>query len=81
MQSASQRGDFRRANQADLAAAIFNHTSHPIVLDELVDIVAGLWGIKDRTEQPATRDEEADSLAQVASRIPTWRLRLIIDFS
>jgi hypothetical protein len=37
-------------------------------LDELVDIVAGLWGIKDRTEQPATRDEEADSLAQVAQQ-------------
>ena len=68
MQSASQRGDFRRANQADLAAAIFNHTSHPIVLDELVDIVAGLWGVKDRTEQPATRDEEADPLAQVAQQ-------------
>ena len=67
MQSASQRGDFRRANQADLAAAIFNHTSHPIVLDELVDIFAGLWGIKDRTEQPTTRDD-ADPIAHVAQQ-------------
>jgi DNA-directed RNA polymerase specialized sigma24 family protein len=68
MQSAAQRGDFRRANQAELAAAIFNHTNHPIVLDELVDIFAGLWGIKDHIEQPATRTEEADPLVHAASQ-------------
>ncbi|HEY6806759.1 MAG TPA: hypothetical protein VI306_24485 [Pyrinomonadaceae bacterium] len=68
MQSASQRGEFRRANQAELAAAIFNHTNHPIVLDELVDIVARLWGIKDHPEQLSTRDGEADPLARVAQQ-------------
>lgn len=68
MQSASPQGDFLRANQADLAAAIFHHTGHPIGLDELVDIVAELRGIKDRAEQPVTRDEEADPLARVAQQ-------------
>lgn len=66
MQSASRRGDYQRANQSDLAAAIFNHTDHPIELDELVDIVAGLWGIKDRADKQATREEDADPLANLA---------------
>jgi RNA polymerase sigma factor (sigma-70 family) len=61
------RGDFRQANQADLAAAIFNHTNHPIGLDDLVDIVAELCGVKDRVEQTA-RDEDADPLTRVAQQ-------------
>jgi DNA-directed RNA polymerase specialized sigma24 family protein len=32
LQSAAPHGDFQRANPADLAAAIFNHTNHPIVV-------------------------------------------------
>ena len=67
MRATLPRGDFRRANQADLAAAIFKHTNHPIELDDLVDIVAGLFGIKDRAEQSA-RDEDADPLARVAQQ-------------
>jgi len=67
--SAALRGDFQRASPSDLAdlvAAIFNHTNHPIDLDDLVGVVAGLWGIKDRAEQPATRDEDADPFARAA---------------
>ena len=71
LQSAPPRGGFQRQNPSDLAdvaAAVFNHTNHPIELDDLVNIVAGLWGIKDRAERPATRDEDADPFARVAEQ-------------
>jgi DNA-directed RNA polymerase specialized sigma24 family protein len=68
LQSAAPSGDFQRANPADLAAAIFNHANHPIELDDLVEIVAALWGVKDYMEQSGAGDEELDQFARVADR-------------
>ncbi len=68
LQSALPRGDFQRANLSDLAAAVFNHTNHPIELDDLVGVVARLWEIKDPVEQPATRDDDPDPFARVAEQ-------------
>ncbi len=59
-------GDFQRANPADLADAIFNYANHPIELDDLVEIFAALWGIKDKAERPNAGDEEFDQFARVA---------------
>src|SRR5262249_39279106 len=61
-------GDFQRANLPDLVAAVFNYTNHPVELDDLVGIVAGLKGIKERAVQSATRDEDADPFARVADQ-------------
>ncbi|MGH9832338.1 MAG: hypothetical protein ACREBD_06765 [Blastocatellia bacterium] len=66
LQSEAPRGGFQRASLADLAAAAFNYANHPIELDDLVGIVAGLWGIKDRAEQAALREEGADPFARLA---------------
>jgi len=66
LQHAAPRGDFQRANPADLAAAIFNYTNHPIELDDLVEIVAALWGVKDGVEQPG--DEKLDQFARMADQ-------------
>lgn len=66
LQPAAPRGDFQRARLADLAVAVFNHTNHPIELEDLVDIVAGLLGVKDQTQQSTIRDEEADPFARLA---------------
>jgi len=65
---APPRGDFQRANQADLAAAIFNHTNHPIELDDLVEIVAALWGVKDSAEPLGAGDEKLDQLARATDQ-------------
>jgi DNA-directed RNA polymerase specialized sigma24 family protein len=66
LQSALPQGDFQRARLSDLVATVFNHTNHPIELDDLVGIIAGLRGIKERTAQPATRNKDADPFAHVA---------------
>jgi DNA-directed RNA polymerase specialized sigma24 family protein len=66
LESVQPRGDFQRLKLWDLAAAIFNHTGHPIELDELVDIVARLQGIKDRQAEPITGEENPDSFVPVA---------------
>jgi RNA polymerase sigma factor (sigma-70 family) len=68
LQSTLSPIDFHRANPFDLVAAVFNHTNHPIELDDLVDIVAGLWGIKDRADQPDTREENSDPFERVAEQ-------------
>jgi DNA-directed RNA polymerase specialized sigma24 family protein len=68
LQSALPRGDFQRANFSDLVVAVFNYTKHPIELDKLVGIVAGLRQIKERTAQPATRDEGGDPFMCVADQ-------------
>jgi len=68
LQAALPRGDFQRANLSDLVAAVFNYTNHPIELDDLVGIVAGLRGVKEQAAQPATRDEDADPFARVAEQ-------------
>jgi DNA-directed RNA polymerase specialized sigma24 family protein len=64
LRPAAPRGDFQRANPADLAAAIFNHTNHPIELDDLVEIFAAVWGVKDGPEHPG--DEKLDQFARAA---------------
>lgn len=66
LRSTSPVVDFQRANPADLAAAIFNHTNHPIELDDLVEIVAALWGVKDKAERSDASDERLDQFARVA---------------
>ena len=66
LESVQPRGDFQHLKLWDLAAAIFNHTGHPIELDELVDIVARLQGIKDQQSEPITGEENPDSFVPVA---------------
>jgi hypothetical protein len=74
LRRAAPSGDVQRANPADLAAAIFNHTNHPIELDDMVEIVAALWGVKDGLEQPG--DEKLDQFARGRSaRRPRDRSR------
>lgn len=68
LRSTSSDVDFQRANPADLAAAIFNHTNHPIQLDDLVEIVAALWGVKDKAERSDAHDEKLDQFARVADQ-------------
>jgi len=68
LQSAAAHGDFQRANPADLAEAIFNHTNHPIELDDLVEIVAALWNVKDGVEHPGDRNEQPDQFARVTDQ-------------
>jgi len=71
LQSAPPRGDFHRASPSDLAdltAAIFNHTNHPVGLDDLVEIVAALWGVKDSVEPPGAGDDKLDRFARAADR-------------
>ncbi|HKQ78454.1 MAG TPA: hypothetical protein VJ810_32440 [Blastocatellia bacterium] len=68
LRSTAALGDFQRANPADLAAAIFNHTNHPIELDDLVEIVAALWNVKDIVEQSREGDEKNDQFARLADQ-------------
>lgn len=70
LQSIRPPGDFQRLKAGDLVAAVFNHTRHPVELDELVGVVAVLWGIKDRPAESISRDEDADSFAHIAMRRP-----------
>jgi hypothetical protein len=60
--------DFQSDNPAELAAAIFNHTNHPVELDDLVEIVGTLWGVKDNPEKPRAGDKELDQFARVADQ-------------
>src|SRR5262249_38296839 len=69
LQSALRPEDFGRttpSNLADLAAAAFNHTDHPIELDDLVGIVAGLLSVKDQTENSDAHNPGADQFAGIA---------------
>jgi RNA polymerase sigma factor (sigma-70 family) len=53
----------------DLLAAIFNHNSAPLELDDLVSLVAQLWQIKDDPLPPTSIDvDTAASLDQIQSR-------------
>lgn len=60
-QTALPRGDAARMNPADLLAAIFDYVGGPVELDELVNVIAVLWGVKDQADA-VTRDDadEAD---------------------
>jgi DNA-directed RNA polymerase specialized sigma24 family protein len=66
MQAVLQRADFQRMNPADLFAAVFNQVGHPIELDDLVTVIASLWGIQDRQRHHAASDEVEDPFAGIA---------------
>jgi len=68
LESNQTRADFQRLKLSDLAGAVFNHTGHPIELDELVDIVARLSGIKDQRMESITGDDDPDTFAHAAAR-------------
>jgi RNA polymerase sigma factor (sigma-70 family) len=42
-----------RMNPADLLAAIFNFVGQPMELDEVVNVVAALWGVKEQVDARA----------------------------
>ena len=44
------RRDGQDARSAELLAVIFNHLGTPVVLDDLVNLVAKLWGVADNEE-------------------------------
>jgi DNA-directed RNA polymerase specialized sigma24 family protein len=68
LQSLQPRVDFHRQKPRDLVATVFTYTNHPIELDELVNVVAKLWGIKDRRAESATREVDPDTYAHPATR-------------
>jgi DNA-directed RNA polymerase specialized sigma24 family protein len=68
LESVQPRENFQRMKLPDVAAAVFNHTGHPIELDDLVNIVASLRGIKDQQAEPITGEENPDSFVPVAQR-------------
>jgi DNA-directed RNA polymerase specialized sigma24 family protein len=55
------REDPAHVNPGDLLAALFNLVGSPINLDDLVNVVAQLWGVRDIPERQAAaqRDEES----------------------
>lgn len=67
--AALARESVAHMNPADLVARIFNWVGSPIELDDMVNAVAHLWGIRDQTPEesaPAARDEdETERMAQV----------------
>jgi RNA polymerase sigma factor (sigma-70 family) len=56
--------DLQRLSPADLLAAVFAWVREPVELDDLVDIVASLQGIKDRAEQTEGDDQDCDPLPE-----------------
>ncbi len=42
----------QRMNPADLLSALFNWVGHPVALDDVVNVVAELWGMKDQPHKP-----------------------------
>lgn len=59
--------DAQGARPADVLAAVFTYVEGPLELDELVKIVALLWGIKD---QPTASETDLDEAAQPVSAQP-----------
>jgi DNA-directed RNA polymerase specialized sigma24 family protein len=58
-QAALPRGDLRQMSPAELVAAIFTWVGTPIRLNDLVSVVAELWGIRDQIPEPRTREEDS----------------------
>ncbi len=53
---------------ADVLEAVFNHLGHPLETDDLVNICAALYQIKDQEALAGTDSEGEDVLERVASR-------------
>jgi DNA-directed RNA polymerase specialized sigma24 family protein len=58
LQQALPDADLQRVPPADLVAAIFNLAGHPVALDELVEVVAVLWGLKEPTAVRSAADDD-----------------------
>jgi hypothetical protein len=76
--AALPRENIAHLSPADLLAALFNWVGCPIELDDLVHVVAELWGIRDEPELVASPNEEqrdglyesiADPHADVATEV------------
>jgi hypothetical protein len=65
-----------KVDPAALVAAIFDWVSGPLELDELVNIVADLWGVKPAPAPPRQSDEGPDDAAE---RIPDPRVSVEIE--
>lgn len=73
-------------NPAECVAAIFNYIGHPFELDVLVNVVAELWGVRDKYESLDERsdngtmritelaDQRADVASEVSNRLYLQRL-------
>ncbi len=68
--SALSQMDPQRSPLPDLVAAILRYADCPVELDELVNVIAELKGIREQTLRPSSRREEEDrrGLPEPASR-------------
>jgi RNA polymerase sigma factor (sigma-70 family) len=64
-------------NMAEMLANIFNKAENPIELDDLVNLVADLSGVKDQADQPEVGDEETGNFPELAD--PRARIEEEID--
>lgn len=63
-------GKTRQAQAADLLTAIFECVGHPVELNQLVTIVADVWGIKDQPAESSDHDAWAgESLVDSSTRV------------
>jgi RNA polymerase sigma factor (sigma-70 family) len=62
----------QRKNLTELVAAIFNCAAAPVQMDDLVNVVADLCGIKDQQESRPPVEDEQESI-RFADRIPDPR--------
>jgi RNA polymerase sigma factor (sigma-70 family) len=61
--------DAGRARPADVIAAVFAYVEGPLELDELVKIVARLWGIKDQQQASETEVDETELSASAQTDV------------
>ncbi|HEU4752348.1 MAG TPA: hypothetical protein VFU47_04495 [Armatimonadota bacterium] len=64
--------DPKHANPGELVAALFNWTAGPVELDDLVNVVAQLWEVRDAVEPPPEPrgEESADPYRNLADPRP-----------
>lgn len=70
--------DFKRMNPAELMAAIFNFVVGPVELDDLVSIIATLYGISERTESLDATDEGHGSFEHLKDAQPDVDQKLVL---
>jgi RNA polymerase sigma factor (sigma-70 family) len=63
----------RRLNLAELLAAIFNWAGAPVELDEVVNVVAQLRGIREKIESHASSEDE-EELGDLKEQLPDPRV-------